>query len=299
MTLSTVLWAALLPQVSAETSAEPWRPHEAECYRRADAGDYAAAGDACRRAFEAVPDGPHAFDQRSLFAFKAVRFYKRARGVQGDVALLCQAVEVLHTFEAQLGALPAGERSADRTDVADELRTLEPQITGACSEDSRDDLLDIQGPSNGLKSDLPTRNDPPVGRPVPVVRPPPQADAHAKRRPLRIAGGTALGAGLGLGTVAIAMLARAADMQAQVDGLSAMYPAASGVKIPAADAQRFDDAMIRGEQADRLAIGFGVPAIGLVLSGVALLAIDVHRERAGRRVALHPGPGGIRFRMEF
>ncbi|MBZ5713007.1 hypothetical protein [Nannocystis pusilla] len=288
MTLSTVFWVAVLSQVPAETSAEPWQPHEAECYRREDAEDFAAAGDACRRAFETVPDGPHTFGQRSLFAFKAVRLYKRARAAGGHVAPLCSAAAVLRAFGAQLATLPAGERSSDRADVADGLRTIEPQIVGACVEEPADDagdLIDVR------------RRQPPAD--PPVTRSPPRTDTTrttVRRRPLRIAGGVALGAGLGLGAAAIAMLVRAENMQAQVDALNATYPA--GVRIPDAEWTRYQYATIRGERADRLAIGLGAPAIAAALSGVVLLAIDAHRGRAGH-FALHPGPAGIRFRMEF
>lgn len=281
MTFSTVFWVAVLSQAPAEAPAEPWRLHETECYQREDAGDYAAAGDACRRAFETVPDGPAVFDQRSLFAFKAVRLYKRARGTSGDVEPLCSAAEVLRAFESQLDVLPADERASDRADVAESLRTIEPQIVGACAK-AVDDLLEV-----------PRRGSPP-GRLLPGR---PSADATPRRRPQRIAGGAALGTGIGLGAAAIAMLSRAADMQGQVDALSVMYPA--GVRIPDAEWTRYQDATIRGEQADRLAIGFGVPALGLALTGVALLAVDAHRGRIGRRVAVHPGPAGIRLSMEF
>ena len=295
----TLFWVAVLSQAPAETSAEPWRPHEAECQRREDAADYAAAGDACRRAFETVPDGPLAFDQRSHFAFKAVRLYKRARKAGDDLVPLCSAAALLRAFEAQLGTLPAGERPRDRADVADVLRTIEPQIDGACAESPRDDLLDVGRAGDEPRSDPPPRSEPPPARPAPLMHP--RANAAptppAKRRPLRIAGGTTLGVGLGLGTAAIAMLVRAAGMQAQVDGLNATYP--GGVMIPDVEAQRFHSATIRGEGADRMAIGFGVPAIALALSGVALLSIDAHRGRADRRFALHPSPAGIRLTMEF
>lgn len=288
MTLSTVFWIAVLSQVPAEAPEEAWRQHEAECYRREDAGDHAAAGDACRRAFETVPDGPAALDQRSLFVFKALRLYKRARGASGDVEPLCSAAAVLRAFGAQLDALPAGERASDRADVADSLQAIEPQIAGSCVEPA-DDLIDVRrvGPRRATTG----------SRPPPPPRPPPGPDATPRRRPLRIAGGAALGAGLGLGAAAIAMLSRATDMQAQVDALSVMYPA--GVRIPDASWSDYQEATSRGEQADRLAIGFGVPALGLALTGVALLAVDAHRERSGRRVALHPSPAGIRLTMDF
>src|SRR5690606_34993423 len=125
------------------------------------------------------------------------------------------------------------------------------QIEGVCAESPPDDLLEVS--RAGGKPSPPVRSAPPASRPN--IRPP---QAHAaptprvKGRPLRIAGGATLGLGLGLGTAAIAMLVRAAGMQAQVDGLNAMYPGA--VMIPTADAQRFHDATLRGERADRLAI---------------------------------------------
>lgn len=295
MTLSTVFWVAALSQAPVETPAEPWQPHEAECYSREDAQDYAAAGDACRRAFEAVPDGPTAFDKRSLFVFKAVRLYRKAHEATDDVSALCPAAEVLRAFEAQLSALPPGVRAADRAGVADKLRAIESQVANECAEAPADDLLDV----DPEKSKPSVQADPPAARSAPTQPPRPADATPSKRRPLRIAGGTTLGVGLGLGTAAIAMLARAAEMQAQVDGLNARYPAETGIKIPADEAGRFEDAKFRGERADRMAVGFGLPAIGLVLSGITLLAIDAHRERAGRRFAFHPAPAGLRFRMEF
>jgi hypothetical protein len=278
MLLSTVFWTAVLSQPPA--SAEPWRPHEAECYRREDAGDYAGAGDACRLAFEAAAEDPLAFDQRSLFAFKAVRLYKRAHAASGDIGQLCSADAVLRAFEAQLATLPAGERTADRADVADGLQSLAPQIAGACSNDPVEELIDVR-----------PRARPPAGRPH--TDPPP---VLSRRRPLRVAGGIALGAGLGLGAAAIAMMLRAESMDAQVDALNATYPA--GVKILEPDWHSYQEIAARGELADRLALGLGLPALGAALSGVVMLSIDGYRERS-RRFALSPGPAAIRFLMEF
>lgn len=291
MTLPTLLWVAVLSGGPADTSAEPWRSHEDECHRRADAGEYAEAAAACRQAFEAVPAGPLAFDRRSLFAFKAARLYKRASAAANTTAQslppLCAAAAVLRTFEAQLGTLPATDRPRDRADVADKLRELETKIGKACAP-PQDDLLDV---GHAIDRSKPT----PIVRPDPPVGPAPKQPAT--RRPLRIAGWTVLGGGLALGSAAIAMLVKGSAMRDEIDGLNARYP--DGVMIPAMEAQRFHDAEIGGERADRLAIGLGVPALALALSGVALLAIDAHRGRTDRRFALHPGPAGLRLRMEF
>src|SRR5690606_17582336 len=138
------------------------------CQRREDAADYAAAGDACRRAFEAAP----AFDQRSHFAFKAVRLYKRARKASDDDAALCPAAALLRAFAAQLGTLPADQRPRDRADVADAIQTIEAQIEGVCAESPPDDLLEVS--RAGGKPSPPVRSAPPASRPN--IRPP---QAHA------------------------------------------------------------------------------------------------------------------------
>lgn len=303
MTLPTVFWIAVLSLAPGTT--EPWQRHEAECYRLKDAADYVGAADACRSAFEAVPDDPRAFDRRSLFVFSAVRLYKRAHQHGGDIEPLCTASTLLRTFAAQLDALPEGERPRDRADVAAELRELEARVGDACAGQVERDLVDGSAVDKPEPPASSAREQPPAdARPTPLVRPPPPLEPTSapptrldRRRPLRIAGGTTLGLGLGLGGAAIAMLARGAAMRAEVDGLNAAYP--DGVMIPPAEAGRFHDAEVRGQRADRLAIGFGVPAVALVLSGVALLAIDVHRDRTNRRFALHPGLAGVRLTMEF
>jgi len=291
MTLPLLLWVAALSGGPADTSAEPWRSHEDECHRREDAGEYAEAADACRQAFEAVPAGPLAFDKRSLFAFKAARLYKRASAAASATAerlpRLCAAAAVLRTFEAQLGTLPAADRPRDRADVADKLRELETKIGGACAP-AQDDLIDLGRTVDRREATPIVRPDPPAG---------PTTMQPARHRPLRISGWTVLGGGLAVGSAAIVMLVKGSAMRDTTDALNARYP--DGVMIPAMEAQRFHDAKIGGERADRLAIGLGVPALALALSGVALLAIDAHRGRADRRFALHPGPAGLRLSMEF
>src|SRR5690606_10449971 len=63
-----------------------------------------------------------------------VRLYRRAADDRGDVAPLCSAAALLRVFGAQLDAVPASEHSADRANVTEQLRTIEPQIVGACGE---------------------------------------------------------------------------------------------------------------------------------------------------------------------
>lgn len=298
MMLLPVFLAALL--APAPAPAEPWQVHAAECQRRKAAGEHAEAGDACRQAFEAVPEGPQSFDQRSLLAFSAVRLYKKAHKASNDEAPLCSAAALLRTFEAQLATLPPDDRPGDRTGVADALREIETRIAGMCTEGPPDDLVAVGRPAGK------PRTDPPASpAQAPVVQPAHPAKTSTtdrstrsgERRPLRIAGWTTLGVGLALGGGAIAMLAKGAAMDMQVDSLNATYPA--GSMIPHAEAQRFHDLIRQGEHANDLAPGLGVPALALFISGVTLLGIDAHQRRTDRRFAVHPGPAGLRLTMEF
>ncbi|PCC70344.1 hypothetical protein SAMN02745121_03327 [Nannocystis exedens] len=304
MMLFPVFLAVVLSPGPAETPAEPWQVHAAECQRRKAAGEHAKAGDACRRAFEAVPERPESFDQRSLLAFSAVRLYKKAHKASYDVAPLCNAAALLRTFEAQLATLPPADRPGDRAGVADALREIEPRIAGMCTDASPDDLVAVGRPAGKPKTDPPAS---PAQMPAAVVVQPARPAMTSKtdrpsirsgeRRPLRIAGLTTLGVGLALGGGAIAMLVRGAAMDVQVDSLNATYPAST--MIPHAEAQRFHDLTRQGERANDLALGLGVPALALFISGVTLLGIDAHQRRTDRRFAVHPGPAGLRLTMEF
>lgn len=300
MMLLPVFLAVLL----APAPAEPWQVHAAECQRRKAAGEHAEAGDACRRAFEAVPEGPASFDQRSLLAFSAVRLYKKAHKASNDLAPLCSAVTLLRTFEAQLTTLPPDDRPGDRAGVADALREIEPRIAGMCTEGSAHDLVAVGRPDGKLKTDPPA--SPAQAPAVVVVQPARPAKTsttdrtsirNAEHRPLRIAGWTTLGVGLALGGGAIAMLVKGAAMDMQLDGLNVAYPA--GTMIPPAEAQRFHDLTRQGEHANDLALGLGVPAIAMFISAVTLLGIDAHQRRMNRRFAVHPGSAGLRLTMEF
>jgi len=304
MMLLPVFLAVLLSPAPA--SAETWQVHAAECQRRKAAGEHAEAGDACRRAFEAVPEGPQSFDQRSLLAFSAVRLYKKAHKASNDVEPLCSAATLLRTFEAQLATLPPGDRPGDRAGVADALREIEPRIAGMCTDRPPDDLVAVGRPDGKPKTDAPAspaQTRPAAVQPARLAHPTktPTTDdpsiRSAERRPLRIAGWTTLGVGLALGGGAISMLVKGAAMAVQLDGLNAAYPA--GTMIPPAQAQRFHDLTRQGEHANDLALGLGVPAIAMFISAVTLLGIDAHQRRIARRFAVHPGPAGLRLTMEF
>ena len=68
------------------------------------------------------------------------------------------------------------------------------------------------------------------------------------------------------------------------------------------DGSDFAAVRMRGERADRMAIGFGVAAGALTVTGAALLVVDIRRKHADGRLSLQPSilpTAGIRLRLEF
>ena len=280
---------------------DTWQGHEAECRRLEDAvvagsreagAGYVAAGDRCRRAFETVPDGDRAMDQRSYFVFEAHRLYQLAHDA-GDTAGLCADRRALEMFAAQLSALKPGERARDRQDVKTMQEQVTAQLTAPCPDDrpmarAEEQFQDgtaaqhVTPASAASMPRPPTRSDPGPTRP---------------RRPLRIAGGTALGLGLGLGGGTIGALVHGAALHEQAAAMT--Y---EGQLVPEADARQFTSIDARGHRADSAAIGLGVAGGLFAVVGVALLVVDARQGRAPRRLALGScilPTAGIRLTMEF
>lgn len=293
MATPPLLVAAQLLLGEPETSPT-WHALDAECAALRKAPDPVAAAEKCREAFEAVPNGPGAWDRRALLLSTAHTLYQKAQQANGDVQLACADAAMLRAFEAKLATLPPDERPGDRADVASELRKFDPSLSAKCP-----------GPSPEPKS--PPEAKPPVQatRSTPLrateVRPPPHdgGDRTRPRRPLRVAGGAVLGVGLGFGVAMIAALVRGADLRAQVDATRDKY---DGQSIATGTDQQYDADVARGELADRLAIGLGVTAAALASGGVALLVIDRRRGRAQKHVTLAPlimPTAGVRLALEF
>lgn len=283
---------------------DTWQGHEAECRRLEDAvvagsrepgPGYVAAGDECRGAFEAVPDGGKAMDQRSYFLFEAHRLYQLAHAA-GDAAGLCADRRALEMFAVQLSALKPGERARDRQDVKKMQEQVTAQLAAPCpngkpkampKEQVRDGTAAHHVTPTSVASTLrptpsPARSDPGPTRP---------------RRPLRIAGGTTLGLGLGLGAGMIGALVHGGALHEQAAAMT--Y---EGQLIPEADVGQFTSIDARGHRADSAAIGLGVAGGLLAVVGVSLLVVDARQGRAARRVALGSSvlpTAGIRLTMEF
>lgn len=284
----------------AGSPPDTWQGHEAECGRledqaklasSADRGAaYFAAADECGRAFEKVPDGHKAMDQRSYFVVEAHRLYQQAHDA-GVTAALCSDIRMLDDFAAQLAALRPGDRAQDRTDVA---RMREENIAQRAAP--------CVGPEPAAPDPVATVATNPT-----VVAPPPAsipsgpveaAPAPWRARPLRLTGGAALGLGLGLGVGVIAALVRGAALHGQAASMT--Y---DGQLIPETDAGRFAELDARGHRADNAAIGLGVAGGLLTVAGVALLIVDARRHAAPRRAAVHPSvrptAAGIHLSLRF
>ncbi len=279
LVLAVLLAGALEP-------APSWQALDASCTELRKTGAPAAAADACRRAFDAVPDGPQAPGRRSLLLGSAHALYKKAQTAGPDLSLACADAAMLRAFAVQLDALPPGARPGDRDDLKRALGEVDPGLSARCSNTT------AEAPPQ------PT----PLTRPSPAARPDPrpadQADTRARpRRPLRVAGGTILGLGLGFGAAMIGALVRGADLRAQVD---AMRDETKGNAVPMGADQQYDATIARGERADRLALGLGITAAALTGVSVGLLVVD--RRRGSRRVALTTlalPTAGVRLSLEF
>ena len=161
--------------------APSWQALDASCTELRKTGAPAAAADACRRAFDAVPDGPQAPGRRSLLLGSAHALYKKAQTAGPDLSLACADAAMLRAFAARLDALPPGARPGDRDDLKKALGEVDPGLSARCSNTT------AEAPLQPTRSAL-TRPRLPAARPGP--RPADQVDTRARpRRPLRVAGG--------------------------------------------------------------------------------------------------------------
>lgn len=273
--------------------APSWRELDAKCTELRRSGAPAAvAAHACRRAFDAVPDGPQAFDRRSLLLGSAHALYRRAQATGPDLSLACTDAAMLRTFAAQLDTLPPDERPGDRADVAKALSEVDPALSAKCPGASEGTTGSPQPPQPALVRPTP---------PSPAANPRRGSEAddtHARpQRPLRVAGGAVLGVGLGFGAAMIGALVRGAELRNQAD---AMRDELKGNAVSGDIDQKYNTTVAHGERADRLAIGLGITAAALSGVGVALLVVD--RRRISRRLALAPlvlPTAGVRLALEF
>jgi len=291
----------------ADPPANAWQAHEAECHRLEDGAPAAergeslvAAGDACRRAFETVPNRPNTIGRRSFFAFEAHRLYQLAHDA-GSEAGLCADARVLDAFAAQLAALKPSARLQDRRDVARMRAQVKAQHPGPC--------LDAAPEQPITMPDRPTADAGVARDPTSTVEPPPRATGFsdrappsspaATRRPLRIAGGAALGLGLGLGAGMIGALVRGATLHERTDAVREAY---QEQRIPQPELGEFERDRARGQRADHAAIGLGIAGALLTVVGVALVVVDARKGRAPRRFAVGPSilpTVGLRLALEF
>lgn len=290
MGVMSALHLVLAVLLAGEPEPAPsWQALDASCTELRKTGAPAVAADACRRAFDAVPDGPQAPGRRSLLLGSAHALYKKAQTAGPDLSLACADAAMLRAFAVQLDALPPGARPGDRDDLKKALGEVDPGLSARCSNTT------VQAPPQPPRSAL-TRPRLPAARPDP--HPADQADIRARpRRPLRVAGGTILGLGIGLGAAMIGVLVRGADLRAEAD---AMRDETKGNAVPMGAGQQYDATLARGSRTDQLALGLGITAAALIGMGVGLLVVD--RRRGSRRLALTTlalPTAGVRLSLEF
>lgn len=307
MPLSLALSLLVAP---AGPPTDTWQAHEAECRRLEDGikapaaggikpleagAHYIAAADACRHAFEAVPGGGKAMDLRSYFVFEAHRLYQLAHDA-GSEAALCADAQTLDMFAAQLAELKPGARARDRRDVVRMRAQIEAQLPGPCLDGTAEEAA---APEPLLPVAAVVR-DPVLEAPV-IPQPLSRVDltqSPTTRRPLRIAGGAALGLAFGLGAGMIAALVRGASLRDRIATVSDAY---EGQLIPEPENGQFERDRARGQRADHAAIGLGIAGGLLAVVGVTLVVVDARNGRAPRRVAVSPilPTAGLRLALEF
>jgi hypothetical protein len=129
---------------------------------------------------------------------------------------------------------------------------------------------------------------------VDIVPPPPPAP----RRGLKISGWTLFALGLGLGAWSSAELAIGELNERGRQALIASVPGTA----PASLVGQLDALKAAGDAANRRAIVAGSLSGASLITGITLLAVDAHRRRKHRRLALVPVTGptfGVRLRLEF
>ncbi len=276
--------------VSTRALAGPETPsfrEQAACHKHREAGEHVQAAERCEAAYDALPDLPEALAARGVMAFDAAYSFRDAYDQTGEVKHLCGEIRLLIRFLNYLDTrVPAGERPYDRIDAKKQL------------DAARSDLG-----TRSCKEKPPEPEPQPVAEPSPQPAPAPVVDIvppppPAPRRGLRISGWTLFALGLGLGAWSSAELAIGELNERGRQALVASVPGTA----PASLVGQLDALKAAGDAANRRAIVAGSLSGASLITGITLLAVDAHRRRKHRHLALLPVTGptfGVRLRLEF
>ena len=286
----TLVTAAFLvgAAVSTRALAGPETPsfrEQAACHKHREAGEHVQAAERCEAAYDALPDLPEALAARGVMAFDAGYSFRDAYAQTGDVKHLCGEIRLMIRFLNYLDTrVPAGERPYDRIDAKKHLDAARNDLgTRSCREKQPEPE--------------PVAESSPQPAPAPavdIVPPPPPGP----RRGLKISGWTLFALGLGLGAWSSAELAIGELNERGRQALIASVPGAA----PASLVGQIDALKAAGDAANRRAIVAGSLSGASLITGITLLAVDAHRRRKHRHLALVPVTGptvGVRLRLEF
>lgn len=274
--------------VSTRALAGPETPsfrEQAACHKHREAGEHVQAAERCEAAYDALPDLPEALAARGVMAFDAGYSFRDAYAQTGEVKHLCSEIRLMIRFLNYLdNRVPEGERPYDRIDAKKQLDAARNDLgTRSCREKQPEPE--------------PVAESSPQPAPAPavdIVPPPPPGP----RRGLKISGWTLFALGLGLGAWSSAELAIGELNERGRQALIASVPGTA----PASLVGQLDALKAAGDAANRRAIIAGSLSGASLITGITLLAVDAHRRRKHRHLALVPVTGptfGVRLRLEF
>ncbi|HEY0136287.1 MAG TPA: hypothetical protein VGB85_19515 [Nannocystis sp.] len=266
---------------------------QAICLKHREANEHALAAEHCLAAYNALPDLTDAMEARSVMAFDAHYSFRDAYVQTGEVKHLCDEIRLFIRFLNYLDQhYPAPERPADRKDAQELLDAARQDLGGrSCKEK----LPEPEPVPESKPEPEPEQITAPAPAPAVEVTPP----ATLKMRGgLRASGWTLFALGLGFGAWSAAELAIGELNQRSRDTLIGSVPA----PVPDDLLRQAERLVAAGEAANRRAIVAGSLSGASLLTGITLLAVDVHRRRQHRRLAFAPILGatlGVRLRLEF
>ena len=263
---------------------------QAVCLEHREANEHALAAEHCLAAYNALPDLPDAMEARSVMAFDAHYSFRDAYVQTGEVKHLCGEIRLFIRFLDYLDQhYPAPERPADRKDAQELLDAARNDLGGRSCKEKLPEPEPEQAPE-------PEQDPAPAPAPAIEVAPPPPPPKM--RGGLRASGWTLFALGLGFGAWSAAELAVGELNQRSRDTLIDSVPA----PVPDDLLRQAEKLVAVGEAANRRAMVAGSLSGASLLTGITLLAVDVHRRRQHRRLAFAPTLGatlGVRLRLEF
>jgi hypothetical protein len=229
-------------------------------------GDWGTALDSAREALQTLPEGPGTHAARADLV-SLVGDYKL--GERSHEELMASA-EIVRAYLDDVDSLPPrADRARAREEAAGYLAAVE--LSAALTPPQRKPPVPADTPAQAV---APADGDP----------------VNHSARPLRIAGGVAIGLGSVLSIAGLVFVAKWREEAGLYQGLADREAASPGSVTAGAEATRYS-AMVR---ARGTALGMTLP--GAVLLGVGIALVVVGTQRA-RKNPLAVGPTGLRLRF--